>query len=138
MKNKRKFLTGLIGLIVSASCNAENNLVTPVKFAAINFSEVTITEPTIKPRKKPKSRSIKKLAVNPERKLYEIEGYINKNQAYVRMVLEMENEKYVVGNMYDKSGRETYIHGEYVDGALHVYDKRGVHYTIVVNERSRK
>ncbi len=135
MKNKKKILSGLVGLIVSMFCNAENNLATPVKFAAINFSEVTITEPTTKPKKKPKSRSIKRQIVRPEHKQYEIEGYINKNQAYVRMVLEMENDKYVVGNMYDKSGRETYIHGEYVDGALHVYDKQGVHYTIVINNK---
>jgi hypothetical protein len=135
MKNKKKVLSGMIGLIVSVSCNAENNLVTPVKFAAINFSEVTITEPTTKPKKKPKSRSINREIIKPERKQYEIEGYLNNNQAYVRMVLEMENEKYVVGNMYDKSGKETYIHGEYVDGALHVYDKKGKHFTIVIDSK---
>ncbi len=138
MKKNNKILSGLIGLIVSVSSNAENNNDAPVTFAAINFSEVTITEPTTKPRKKFKSRSIKRSAVNSERKQYEIEGYMNNNQAYVRMVLEKENDKYVVGNMYDKSGKETYIHGEYVDGALHVYDKQGVHYTIVVNEKSWK
>ncbi len=135
MKNNKMILSGLIGLIVSVSSNAENNHDAPVTFAAINFSEVTISEPITKPKKKSKSSSINRQLVKPERKQYEIEGYMNNNQAYVRMVLEKENDKYVVGNMYDKSGKETYIHGEYVDGALHVYDKQGVHYTIVIDNK---
>lgn len=134
MNNKKMIVLGLVGLISSVASNAEAKLnETPIMFAAVNFSEVNITEPNARPKKKSKPRSIKRKSEKSEIKQYEIEGYIN--ETYVRVVLEQENDNYVVGNMYDKSGKETYIHGEYVDGALHVYDRKGTHFTIVVDEK---
>jgi len=131
MKNKKSIIFGLFWLI-SSTCNADVNLIKnqpEVDFAAITFSEVEVKA---KP-KKAKPRSLKRKNKKPEIKQYEIEGYINKD--YVRAVLEMESDKYVVGNIYDKSGKQTYVYGEYVDGALHVYDKKGKHFTIVVDKK---
>ncbi len=61
---------------------------------------------------------------------YEIEGYMDKE--YVRVVLEVEKKGRIVGNIYDKAGKGIYVHGEYQEGALYVYDDEGTEYTIVV------
>jgi hypothetical protein len=59
----------------------------------------------------------------------DIDGYLNSK--YVRLSVDVKNKKTVTGYLFDKSGTNTYVYGEYAYGALHVYDSKGTHYTIV-------
>jgi len=135
MNDKKTVIFGLLGLIACVS-NADINLKhTDEKMlvADVSFSELNSGKPKYPP--KPKSTLLKPGIGSQRTQQYELDGYINKK--YVRVVLEKQNhkDKYVVGNIYDKSGKGTYIHGEYVDGALHVYDRKGTHFTIVVDKK---
>lgn len=135
MNDKKAVIFGMLGLIASVS-NADVNLKhkdTEMLVADVNFSELDPGKQRYP--SKSKSKSLQSGMVSQWNQQYELDGYINKK--YVRVVLEMQNDndKYVVGNIYDKSGKGTYIHGEYVDGALHVYDSKGTHFTIVVDKK---
>lgn len=99
-----------------------------LQLAAVSFSE----KPSEKKKKAVRSRSIKPIRVQPQYvEQFEVEGYVN--QQYVRLVVEVSDHKTVVGNLYDKSGRGTFVHGEYYHGALHVYDANGRHFTVIVD-----
>lgn len=67
--------------------------------------------------------------------LHEIEGYIDTK--YVRLVAEIENNRYITGNIFDKSGKSDYVTGEIVDGVYHLYDSHGAHFTLQTNNNHR-
>ena len=83
-----------------------------------------------RPKPRPKTRSISKVIPHKVEQ-YEIEGYMDKK--YVRVVLEVENKDRIVGNIYDKAGKGIYVHGEYQEDALYVYDDEGTEYNIVID-----
>lgn len=94
----------------------------------MHLADVNIHE---RPKALPKLKVKTKPKVIPHKvKQYEIEGYMDKK--YVRVVLEVEKKGRIVGNIYDKQGKGIYVHGEYQEGALYVYDDEGTEYTIVV------
>ena len=134
MKNFLCVICCLLFGLISISVRANTELVIDdsersayLQLAAVSFSD----KPPEKKIKKDRSRSIKPIPVQPKYvEQYDVEGYIN--QQYVRLVLEVADHKTVVGNMFDQSGRSVYVHGEYYNGALHVYDTNGTHFTIVV------
>ena len=139
MKIYRLILFFTLGINVANSCYASESgpfdiaVDQPLlQLAEINFSEKAPRPSRSTNTHKAKSRS---LMLQPKSRVveqYEIEGYIN--QEYIRAVLEVENKQSVIGNIYDDQGNGTYVHGEYLDGALHVYDNAGTHFTIILNE----
>lgn len=101
--------------------------------AAVSFSERPHAKSAPEKSKKPvRSRSINPPPMPQRIEQYEIEGYIDNE--YVRLILDVDSKKNVVGNIYDKLGKETYVHGEYVDGAFHIYDVNGTHFTVLISE----
>lgn len=103
----------------------------------LQLAEVKFAEKAPLPSKSTHTHKAKSRSLMPQPKSkvveqYEIEGYIE--QEYIRAVLEVENKQSVIGNIYDYQGNGTYVHGEYLDGALHVYDTAGTHFTIILNE----
>jgi hypothetical protein len=109
----------------------ENSVDEPLlQLAAVSFTDKPSKPKPAPKKRKAKSRSIKPLPRKIEQ--YDIEGYID--QQYVRVVLEVADKQTVVGNIYDSQGKGVYVHGEYLDGALHVYDPEGTHFTIILNE----
>ena len=101
-----------------------------LQLAAVSFTD-NPSKPAPKKRKS-LSRSIKPKPIPRNIEQYEIEGYIERK--YVRLVLEVTDQQTVVGNIYDKKGKGVYVHGEYLDGAFHVYDPEGTHFTIILSE----
>lgn len=61
---------------------------------------------------------------------YEIEGYVDSDK--VRIVIEIDKNQEVVGNMYNSKGTRTYMHGEYINGVFEMYDAKGEHYRILM------
>jgi len=59
----------------------------------------------------------------------EIEGYAN--SVYVRFVVEITNNKLIVGQMFRGKGEARYVYGESLDGILHLYGPKGEHYTVI-------
>lgn len=127
---KSSSLLLLFFLIQSSHAWAGNPAV--IESGGMHLADVNINE---KPKDQPKLKTKTKTKTNPKvipHKIeqYEIEGYMNKK--YVRVVLEVEKKGRIVGNIYDKKGKGIYVHGEYQEGALYVYDNEGTEYIIVI------
>ncbi len=63
-------------------------------------------------------------------KHYHIEGYADSN--YVKFVLDVESNKIIAGQMINQDQAAKPVHGEIVDDVLHIYDKNGKHFTVIV------
>ena len=106
----------------------ENNTSNSVKLETANSKISPSKKEQLEPEEKIKPQQIE----TEERELYEIEGYINSDK--VRIVIEMDKNQEVVGNMYNSKGMQTYMHGEYINGAFEMYDAKGEHYRVLMAE----
>ena len=68
----------------------------------------------------------------PKFQQYEIDGY--SDSKYVRFVVDVSRDKQVAGRMIEKKGPGRAVHGEFIDGVLHLYDRKGKHFTIIMPE----
>lgn len=62
-----------------------------------------------------------------------LDGYIDKN--YVRLVVDIEKNNMLSGYMFGKDDARTYVYGQKVNGALHMYDQNGRHFTIILDNK---
>lgn len=69
------------------------------------------------------------------RERFDIDG--NVGSKYVQAIVDVEDDRYVTGYLYDRKGNKEYIYGEFAYGALHVYDKKGKMYVIQVSRMTR-
>jgi len=69
------------------------------------------------------------------RERFDIDGYVDKK--YVYAIVDVEDERYVTGYLYDRKGNKEYVYGEFAYGALYVYDKKGKMYVIQVSRVTR-
>jgi len=99
----------------------------------VSFAGVNITSKTETPSKKQMTR-IPLLESSPQQKdvirQLEVEGYAN--SVYVRVVIEITNNKNIVGQMFYGNGVATYVYGEKLEGVLHLYGEKGGHFTVIV------
>lgn len=120
--------------------NSEISTIKKSRGAEASLKKIPPTEPpklktNTLPDLSSKEKSLKELAIPQKIKTtgtdhYEIEGYVNSNK--VRIVIEVDKNQKVVGNMYDDNGMETYMHGEYINGAFELYDQKGEHYRVLM------
>lgn len=102
-------------------------------------AEVSVVEKKSNTVKPPTTRSLKapkkKIAVmNEAINQLHIDGYIDRN--YVRLVVDVESNNNLTGYIFEGRGNQakTYVYGQKVNGALHMYDKNGRHLTVVLNK----
>lgn len=69
------------------------------------------------------------------RERFDIDG--NVGNKYVQAIVDVEDERYVTGYLYDRKGNKEYVYGEFAYGALYVYDKKGKMYVIQVSRMTR-
>ncbi len=80
-----------------------------------------------------KKASVKKKLSQPIKKhvqQVEIEGYADSR--YVRFVVDIVNSTTVAGQMHGTNGPKSNVHGEIVDGVIHLYEPNGQHYTVII------
>ncbi len=102
----------------------------------VGFAEVVFVANGDIPAKKPviKQYDQKKNKIHrtPSKiEQYQIEGYADSK--YVRFVVDITNNKIVNGQMF-KNGTIEYVHGEMVDGVLHLYGQTGEHFTVIISK----
>lgn len=68
----------------------------------------------------------------PKFQQYEIDGY--SDSKYVRFVVDVSRDNLVMGRMIEKKGPGRAVHGEFIDGVLHLYDRKGKHFTVIMPE----
>jgi len=98
-------------------------------FAGINIAEKS-TEPERKQKKNTPLTEKKVPRVKSTTQQFEIEGYAN--SVYVRFVVDVVNNKRVSGLMFHENGVSSYVYGDIVNGVLHIYDSKGLHFTVIV------
>lgn len=133
MKKEKLLCLGLTLFFNYFPCNAEITLVSK------NDQQLAEVEKPAKPTEPEKSRS---LPTRPKKKIsrpnspitqLHIDGYINKN--YVRLVVDIEKNNMLTGYIFEKSNVKTYVYGQKVNGALHMYDENGRHFTVIIDTK---
>lgn len=90
-----------------------------------------VSDETRKPGSGSRVRAIE--VQSPAKKKLHIDGYIDKQ--YVRLEVEISNDKKLTGYLFDQSGVGRYVYGEKMDGVVHIYDTNGQHLTVIIDKQ---
>ncbi len=98
-------------------------------YSAVNMVE---KEPATDSMQKAKPKPKKKIVVSPKPIVQlHIDGYLD--QKYVRLVLDVENDKDVSGYIFFEDGSHKYIYGDKEGNAFHIYNPGGGYINVILD-----
>lgn len=110
-------------------------------FHSYSYAVVTIVDsestnsdskkPVVKPVKKSKKAGYKVKAKPRKIEQLHIDGYIGRQ--YVRLVVDIVDDKELTGYLFEHNGSKIYIYGEKIHGDLHLYDESGRYLNVVLS-----